>query len=102
MLHDLLKQNANFFYTYAKNKSRNRDPIGPFADKQGNIIEAYNGIEIKEVYSPFPVHGLDKALGLKETRMGVTSFIYGCIGFTFAFCPKGPSKPSRCFAPDSV
>lgn len=43
-----------------------------------------SGIEIKEVYSPFPVHGLDKALGLKETRMGITSFIYGCIGFTFA------------------
>ena len=42
-----------------------------------------NNIEIKEVYSPFPVHGLDKALGLKETRMAITAFIYGCIGFTF-------------------
>ena len=42
-----------------------------------------NEIHIKEVYSPFPVHGLDKALGLKETRMAVTAFIYGCIGLTF-------------------
>ena len=41
-----------------------------------------NNIEIKEVYSPFPVHGLDKALGLKETRMAITSFIYGCLGLT--------------------
>ena len=40
-------------------------------------------IEIKEVYSPFPVHGLDKALGLKETRMAITAFIYGCIGLLF-------------------
>tara|TARA_Y100001968_G_scaffold298008_1_gene307567 strand:+ start:1443 stop:1964 length:522 start_codon:yes stop_codon:yes gene_type:complete len=40
-------------------------------------------IEIKEVYSPFPIHGLDKALGLKDTRMGITSFIYGCIGLSF-------------------
>ena len=24
-------------------------------------------IDIKEVYTPFPIHGLDKALGLKET-----------------------------------
>ncbi len=39
-------------------------------------------VNIKEVYSPFPVHGLDKALGLAETRMGVTAFIYGCIGVT--------------------
>ncbi len=41
-----------------------------------------NKIEIKEVYSPFPVHGLDKALGLKETRMAITAFIYGCLGLT--------------------
>ena len=41
-----------------------------------------NKIEIKEVYSPFPVHGLDKALGLKETRMGITAFIYGCVGLS--------------------
>jgi len=43
-----------------------------------------NEIHIKEVYSPFPVHGLDTALGLKETRMGITAFIYGCIGLLFA------------------
>ena len=42
-----------------------------------------NDINIKEVYTPFPVHGLDKELGLKETRMAITAFIYGCIGITF-------------------
>ena len=41
-----------------------------------------NNKEIKEVYSPFPIHGLDKALGLKETRMGITAFIYGCLGLS--------------------
>ena len=41
-----------------------------------------NKIEIKEVYSPFPIHGLDKVLGLKETRMAITAFIYGCIGLS--------------------
>ena len=40
--------------------------------------------EIDEVYTPFPVHGLDKALGLKPTRLAILSFIYGCIGFSFA------------------
>ena len=39
--------------------------------------------DIEEVYSPFPVHGLDHALGLKETRMAITAFIYGCIGLSF-------------------
>ena len=41
-----------------------------------------NNIEIEEVYCPFPIHGLDKALGLKETRMGITAFIYGCLGLS--------------------
>jgi len=40
-------------------------------------------IIVNEVYSPFPIHGLDVALGLKETRMAITAFIYGCIGLTF-------------------
>jgi hypothetical protein len=35
---------------------------------------------IEEVYTPFPVHGLDKAMGLEETRISIMAFIYGCIG----------------------
>lgn len=40
--------------------------------------------QIKEIYTPFPVHGLDKAMGLKRTRLAIAAFIYGCIGFSFA------------------
>ena len=39
---------------------------------------------IEEVYTPFPVHGLDKAMGLEETRIAIMSFIYGCIGLSVA------------------
>jgi hypothetical protein len=39
---------------------------------------------IKEVYTPFPVHGLDVAMGLKKSRLAITSFIYGFIGLCFA------------------
>ena len=42
-----------------------------------------NNFNVNEVYSPFPIHGLDKVLGLKETRMAITAFIYGCVGLTF-------------------
>lgn len=35
---------------------------------------------IEEIYCPFPVHGLDKAMGLAPTRIAITAFIYGCIG----------------------
>ncbi len=40
---------------------------------------------IDEVYTPFPVHGLDKAMGLEPTRLAIASFMYGCVGLTVAF-----------------
>jgi hypothetical protein len=39
---------------------------------------------IEEGYCPFPVHGLDKAMGLAPTRIAITSFMYGCLGLTVA------------------
>ncbi len=39
---------------------------------------------IEEVYTPFPVHGLDKAMGLADTRIAITSFMYGCLGLIVA------------------
>jgi hypothetical protein len=39
---------------------------------------------IEEVYTPFPVHGLEKAMGLKDTRIAITAFMYGCVGFVFS------------------
>lgn len=42
------------------------------------------GFKISEVYTPFPVHGLDKAMGLKETRIAMAAFMYGLLGLTVA------------------
>ena len=58
-------------------------------DDDDKLLDAVKQIkaanyEIEEVYTPFPVHGLDKAMDLKETRLAITAFIYGCIGFCFA------------------
>ena len=45
-------------------------------------VKAFNdkGIKINEVYTPFPVHGLDKALGLKKTRISDAAFFYAVYG----------------------
>ena len=58
-------------------------------DDDDKLLDAVRKIkaakyDIEEIYTPFPVHGLDKVMGLKETRLAITSFIYGCIGFCFA------------------
>ncbi|MEQ9415139.1 MAG: DUF3341 domain-containing protein, partial [Cyclobacteriaceae bacterium] len=42
------------------------------------------GVKIHEVYSPFPVHGLDEALGYKKTRLPIAAFIFGMTGTSLA------------------
>lgn len=42
-------------------------------------------IEIMDVYSPFPVHGLDPILGLEESRLHIAGFVYGLMGTLTAF-----------------
>ena len=39
---------------------------------------------IEEIYTPFPVHGLEKAMGLADTRIAITSFLYGLVGLCVA------------------
>jgi hypothetical protein len=43
-----------------------------------------NGVRIKEVFSPFPVHGIDPIIGVKNTRLGIMAFIYGITGTMLA------------------
>ena len=42
-------------------------------------------IEIDNVYTPFPVHGLDPLLGLEESRLHIAGFFYGLTGTLTAF-----------------
>lgn len=42
------------------------------------------GVKINEVFSPFPIHGIDPIIGVKNTRLGIMAFIYGLIGLTLA------------------
>ena len=42
------------------------------------------GIRIKDVYSPFPVHGIDPVIGIKRTRLAIASFMYAMTGTSLA------------------
>jgi hypothetical protein len=42
------------------------------------------GVKIHEVYTPFPVHGLDEALGYKRSRLPIAAFLFGLTGTTLA------------------
>ena len=43
------------------------------------------GVEILDVLTPFPVHGLDKTLGYRRSWISRVGFIGGAIGATSAF-----------------
>jgi hypothetical protein len=42
------------------------------------------GVRIHEVFSPFPVHGLDEALGYRRTRLPIAAFLFGMTGTILA------------------
>jgi len=39
-----------------------------------------SGYKIHEVFTPFPIHGLDKAMGLRDTSLHTAGFIYAITG----------------------
>lgn len=42
------------------------------------------GLRVKDVYSPFPIHGLDPIIGVKRTRLAICSFMYASTGTALA------------------
>lgn len=51
--------------------------------KGGKTLRS-KGVSIQNAYSPFPVHGLDKVLGVAWTRLAICAFIYAMIGVSLA------------------
>ncbi|RAI90198.1 DUF3341 domain-containing protein [Algoriphagus yeomjeoni] len=43
-----------------------------------------SGIKIHEVYSPYPVHGIDDYLGYKRSKLPIAAFLFGLLGTTLA------------------
>lgn len=62
--------------------------LGVFSDEDVLMDAVKNvrksGIKIHEVFSPFPVHGLDEALGYKRTRLPIAAFMFGLTGTSLA------------------
>ena len=43
-----------------------------------------NGVHVADVFSPFPIHGIDPIIGVKHTRLGIAAFFYGITGLLLA------------------
>lgn len=58
--------------------------VGVF-EEENTLFEAVKrvrkaGYRIHDVYTPFPIHGLDKVMGLRDTSLHTAGFIYGIAG----------------------
>lgn len=63
-----------------------RQHVGWFDDSQ-RVIDALRicrerGIEVDDVVSPYPIHGLDEELGLRRTRLPWATLIGGIVGLS--------------------
>jgi hypothetical protein len=62
--------------------------VGDFATEEDVLGAARtareHGFHITDAYTPYPVHGLDRAMGLRPSRLPWACFAYGLIGATFA------------------
>lgn len=62
--------------------------VGIFNDEDILLSAVENirekGVKIHEVFSPFPVHGLDEVLGYKRSRLPIAAFLFGITGTSLA------------------
>ena len=58
--------------------------VGVYSDDEVLLSAVRNiknrGIQIFEVYTPFPIHGIDDLLGIKRSRLPIAAFCFGALG----------------------
>jgi len=68
-------------------KSKKNFLIGIYEDED-ILLDAIktirkNKIKIHEVFTPFPVHGIDDVLGYRRSKLPIAAFCFGALGCTF-------------------
>ncbi|MFM9950100.1 MAG: DUF3341 domain-containing protein [Saprospiraceae bacterium] len=71
-------------------ENQNKEVLYGLYDDEEILLKAVkqaknDHLDIMDVYTPFPVHGLDPLLGLSESRLHQAGFVYGAIGTLTAF-----------------
>ncbi len=69
---------------------KNKEVLFGLFDDETQLLSAVadarkTHMDIDDVYTPFPVHGLDPILGLEESRLHIVGFFFGLLGTMTAF-----------------
>src|SRR5262245_59599728 len=62
--------------------------VGSFSEPDGLLAAVATlrgaGVTIYDVFTPYPVHGLDQAMGIRRTRLPFVTLLAGLTGLCFA------------------
>ena len=69
--------------------ARKKFVVGCF-EEEGVLFEAVkkvrkSGYKMHDVYTPFPIHGLDKVMGLRDTSIHTAGFLYAIFGTSLRY-----------------
>lgn len=69
--------------------SKSKNLILGVFDNEEKVLSAVknireSGVSIEEVFSPYPIHGIDPLLGYKMSRLPIAAFLFGLAGLSFA------------------
>jgi hypothetical protein len=70
-----LDKNKTVMFGIFENPDKFLDTVGAVHAK---------GVNILDCYTPYPIHGIEKAMGLKRSLLPVGAFMFGCLGFITA------------------
>ena len=70
-----LDKNKTVMFGIFENSDKFLETVAHVHEKGANIIDCY---------TPYPIHGIEKAMGLKRSLLPVGAFISGCLGFITA------------------
>jgi hypothetical protein len=71
-----IDKNKTVMYGVFENPDKFLETVGKVHHKGAHIIDCY---------TPYPLHGIEKAMGLKRSLLPVGAFLFGCTGFLTAF-----------------
>jgi hypothetical protein len=72
------------------NVQENKKLVSGYYEHPDDLVDAVREIREKElpiedIFTPFPIHGLDEIAGLRKSRIPTLGFIFGLIGSISAF-----------------
>lgn len=70
-------------------RNRRKLLLGVYEDEDKLVSAAsalaHEGVKVQDIYTPYPVHGLDRIIGARRSWLSIAAFLCGLTGFSLAY-----------------